>query len=479
MNPVTDLLDRRQLEAVVQHAMDTLAKVGIFCENPEALALLRDAGQQEREGRVLLDEALVRRGLETAPSRVVVYDRDGEPALDLGGRRVHFDPGSAALFVLDPGTGRRRLATSDDGRDLAWVAQACKHLAAQSTGLVPDDVPRDIADRHRLMVALRNCTKPIITGTFLKDGFAVMRDMLAAVRGGADALRQKPLAIFDCCPTPPLKWSDLTCQALLDCARAGIPAELVAMPMAGATAPVTLREVVVQQCAENLSGIALHQLCTPGAPIIYGGCPSAMDMRKGTTPMGAIETMMVDMASAQVGRHLGLPTHAYMGLSDAKSGDWQAGMESGVGMVLAALAGVNMVSGAGLLDFVNCLSLEKLVLDDQACGMALRLARGIEPRSDADTVDLLDQVVASEHFLSNPHTMKHFRQELFFPSGVIDRGSYGEWEKHGDDAMSAAQSEVQKILGRGNPAPLEPDLEAELQAMMAAEARRVGASLPG
>jgi trimethylamine--corrinoid protein Co-methyltransferase len=174
------------------------------------------------------------------------------------------------------------------------------------------------------------------------------------------------------------------------------------MPLTGATSPVSLREAIVQHCAESLSGVVLHQLVRPGAPIIYGGAPSAFDMRHGTTSMGAIETMMICVGYAQVGKHLRLPTHGYLALSDAKSPDYQAGLESGVGAVLAALAGINMVSGVGILDYILTQSLEKLVLDHEACAMALRLSRGIA-RSGDDPVELIAEVVRRGEFLSHEH----------------------------------------------------------------------------
>jgi len=250
------------------------------------------------------------------------------------------------------------------------------------------------------------------------------------------------------------------------------------MPMAGATSPVTLREVVVQHCAESLSGVVIHQLASPGAPIVYGGSPSALDMRHGTTPMGAIETMMVDVAYAQVGKQLGLPTHAYMALSDAKSVDFQAGLESGLGAVLAALAGINMVSGPGMLDFESCQSLEKLVLDNEACGMALRLARGISERPGPAAPELLQAVVEAGHFLSNPHTRSNYREELYLPGPTIDRSTYGDWESRGaPSAHEVARAAVQKILGKGNPAPLDDKLRRELDRLIIADARAAGMEL--
>lgn len=495
VRPKLELFTAGQVDAIVQDALRALETVGFAVENDEALDLLDGAGLRiERrsgggggaggggtggagggEARVFAGEAAVRAALATAPPRFVVYDRDGEPRLDLGGDAVHYDPGSAALHVLDAQTRRRRRPVTRDLVHLGWVTDACANYAGQSTALVPGDVPEALGDRWRLYVALLSCRKPVVTGTFRKDGFAVMKAMLAAVRGGEAALREKPLAIFDCCPSPPLKWSDLTCQALIDCARAGIPAELVSMPLAGAASPVTLREMIVQHCAESLSGVLIHQLAGPGAPIVYGGSPAAFDMRHGTTPMGAVETMMVDVGYAQVGKRLGLPTHAYMGPSDAKTVDWQAGLEAGLGVTLAALAGVNVVSGAGLLDFENCQSLEKLVLDNEACGMALRLTRGIGHGSAGEAVALLRQVVATGSLLGHRHTRAHHRSELLAPGAVVDRATYGDWEAAGArDAWERARAEVARILDAGGPPPVAAPLRAELDGLMRDEAKRLG-----
>jgi len=261
---------------------------------------------------------------------------------------------------------------------------------------------------------------------------------------------------------------------LIDCARAGIPAELVSMPLTGATSPVTLREAVVQHCAENLSGVTIHQLAAQGAPIIYGGSPAAFDMRRGTTPMGAVETRMIDAAYAQVGKHLGIPTHAYMALSDAKCPDHQAGYESGIGAVIAALAGVNVVSGPGMLDFEMCQSLEKVLLDHDAVGMAHRLVRGIEQR-EGDAVALIGELVGLSSFLGHDHTRKNWRQELTVGSPVVDRDTYGDWETKGAKwAHERAVDEVQRRLERAEIPPLADEVDAALGEIMFAEAKLHG-----
>lgn len=468
---------REARDRIVAEAIAILERIGVFVENDEALRLLDAAGARadRSSGRVLLPEGLVRKALRTVPHRVLVYDRRGIAAMDLGGDRLHFNPGSTALRIFDPALGDSRTPVTKDLLDFARLVDALPNYAAQSTGLVSGDVPEEISDRYRLYLALRGSSKPVVTGTFRKDGFAPMYEMLLAVSGGERELRERPIAIFDCCPSPPLKWSDLTCQALIDCARAGIPAELVSMPLAGATAPSTLAGAVTQHCAENLSGIAIHQLACGGSPIVWGGSPACFDLRRGTPPMGAIETLILDAACAEVGKHLGLPTHAYMALSDAKPVDYQAGAESALGAMLAALSGVNNVSGPGMLDFESCQSLEKLVLDHEICGMAHRLAAGVAVREEPLALGVLEEGIAAGEFLSLEHTRRWCRTEAYYPDPVIDRSTLAEWRASGrKDALGRASERVRKLLGEHRPAALDGGVRRALEGIALAEARRYG-----
>jgi len=475
--PKFELLEPATVTRIVDEAMDILKEVGVFVENQQALELLGGAGAQvdRSQNRAYIPGDLVEKCLKTAPSNIQIYDRNGLLALDLKDDLVHFDPGSSALRIFDPDLGKPREAVTADLVSLARLVEELPNFKAQSTALLSSDVPEKMADRYRLYIALLHSTKPVVTGTFAKEGFSIMRDMLASVRGGESQLREKPLAIFDCCPSPPLKWSDLTCQSLIDCARSGIPAELVSMPLTGATSPVTLAGAVVQHCAEDLSGIVIHQLAQAGAPIIYGGSPSCFDMRKGTSPMGALETMMIDAAYSQIGKHLNLPTHAYMALSDAKSLDAQAGLESGTGAILAALAGINVVSGPGMLDFESCQSLEKLVLDNEICGMAYRLVDGIALREEPLALHILKKIGRMDHFITDPHTLKWFKEEAYFPGPTIDRGTLGEWEQSGRlTSAQRAHQQVEKILAEAEPKPPRDDVAQELEKILLADAKAYG-----
>jgi trimethylamine--corrinoid protein Co-methyltransferase len=237
---------------------------------------------------------------------------------------------------------------------------------------------------------------------------------------------------------------------------------------------------LVQHTAENLSGVVIHQLAGSGSPIIYGGSPGAVDMRSGTIAMGSIEAMMLISSYAQIGRFFELPTHGYLSMSDAKVIDAQAGLESGMGAMMAALSGVNVVSGAGMLEFENCQSLEKLVIDNEICGMTKRLVKGIIPREEKLAEDLFGDLGDGQLFLISPRTLAYMREEVSSPSSAIDRQPRELWQtKGGKDALQHAHELVNELLGKHKPEPLPDEVRAELVRIMTADARQHGMdSLP-
>jgi trimethylamine--corrinoid protein Co-methyltransferase len=341
--------------------------------------------------------------------------------------------------------------------------------------LIPADVPEKISDSYRLYLSLMYGSKPVVTGAFTVDAFNIMRDLQLAVRGSAEELKAKPLTIFSCCPTSPLRWSDVTSQNLVDCARCSIPVEFIAMPLAGFIAPVTLTGTLIQHTAETLSGVVICQLANPGAPMLYGGSPSIFDVRYETTPMGAVETQMIDCAYSEIGKYLGMPTQAYIGLSDAKQLDAQAGLESAIGATLAALSGINNVSGPGMLDFESCFSLEKLVLDNEICGMTLRLIQGIEPKEDFPSLPRFEELLAENHLLISSHTRRYLRQEHYFPGITIDRANRARWEEEGSLTLGQrARLEIRKLLEAYSPPAIPEAVRNELSTRMIREAQRYG-----
>ncbi|MCU0484197.1 MAG: trimethylamine methyltransferase family protein, partial [Chloroflexi bacterium] len=377
LRPTSALLAPDLLGRVLDEAHALLEEPGVRVQDDEAAALLAAAGARVADGIARIPRSAVDAALATVPRSFELYDRAGNVAVRYGGDAVHFDPGSCGVAVLDPATLEHRPSRSADLVRLVQVAEALAAYDAQSTAVVCGDVPADIGDVWRLILVLLNSTKPVVTVSFSARTTEVMIELLALEAGGREALVARPRAVFDVCPSPPLTWSAFGASNLVQLARAGVPAEMVSMPLAGAAAPVTLIGSVVQHAAECLSGIVIHQAARPGSPIVWGGAPAILDMRTGATPMGAIETAMIDASYAQVGKALGLPTHAYLASSDAKIVDAQAGLETMATAMVGALAGINMISGAGMLDVLLCQSAEKLVVDAEAIGMVRRLLRGV------------------------------------------------------------------------------------------------------
>ena len=477
MRPTIRLLSDDLIQRILDEALMVLEEVGVEIQSREVLDLLTAHGARaDAASRVFMPAKLGQWALKSSPSSFRLYDLTGRPTHDFRDFNVHFTPGSAALNILDyPSKEIRRPDTADYIR-MVRLVERLPHLAAQSTAFIPADVPEAVSDAYRLFLSLLHGTKPVVTGAFSAEGFALMKDLQLIVRGTDKELEEKPLTIFSCCPTSPLKWSRATSQNVVDCARCGIPVEFIAMPLSGFMAPVTLTGTLIQHTAETLSGIVIHQCARPGAPFLYGGSPAAFDVRYETTPMGAIETMMTDCAYNEIGKNLGLPTQAYIALSDAKRLDAQAGLETGLGAVLAALSGINSISGPGMLDFESCQSLEKLVLDDEICGMCLRLTAGIEPREDFPSVERFKELLRDDHLLISPHTRAHLKQEHYFPGPVIDRANASRWREEGGHTLwERAHAEVERRLREAPPSPLDEDRRKALIKRMEAEVRRHGA----
>ena len=483
MQPKLSLLTDELIERILDEAFQLMLKPGIKVQNEEARRLLAEAGAEVNEETLVvrIPEQIVKQALSTVPRDFYLYDYDGHPRIHYGGDAVHFDPGSSGVTILDPETLEHKDAQTADLIRIIKVAEQIPQYDAQSTAVVCTEIKKDIQDLYRLYLVLLYSKKPVVTGAFSNKTVHAMIDMLAILAGGREALREKPRAIFDVCPSPPLIWSTFGAGNLITLARAAVPAEIVSMPLAGAAAPVTLVGAVTQHAAECLAGITIHQLARAGSPIVWGGAPSIFDMRKGGTPMGSVETAMIDSSYAQVGKSLGLPTHTYLSATDSKVVDAQAGLESGMGALIGALSGINMISGAGMLDSLLCQSPEKLVIDAEGIAMAQRMLEGMKIHTDTLATGFYEGVnFKGGDFLKQKITLKLFQKEQHMPGTVIDRDSMRGWKESGSmDAFARARVRVQQLLASYTKPELDPDRVTELHAYVAELARQAGPdSLP-
>lgn len=481
MRAALRILEPELIDRIVDEAFDVLARQGVLIEDPHARERLAGLGlgADAATHRVVMPRDVVERAVASAPSSIPLFSRDGELAATLEGDRVHFVPASSALRILDHRTGEVREAGTADFVEYVKLADGLKNIAYLSTAFIPKDIPQDIADAWRLYLVLAHSRRPVVSGAFTSYGVPRMGELMAMFRSGREELAAKPMAIFTCCPNTPLRWGEDPVSNILDCAEWGIPIEIVPVLLLGMISPSTTVGALVLHTAEVLSGLTIAQLARPGTPVVFGGAPASFHMQLMTNPMTAVEALQVYCGYAQVAKRLSLPTQAYMALSDSKFNDPQAGMETGVGAFLAAAAGINSVSGPGMLDYVNCFSFEKLVFDDEVVAHALRFVRPVEPRGDLPARELMDELVRDKHLLTSEHTLEHWPEELYLPGAMVDRTNWDQWQTQGSrDWKARALEAIDEKLSEYEEEPLPAATHDEIRTMFARTCSDPAVKLP-
>src|SRR5215218_6301443 len=466
MRPKLQILEPSLLASIVDEAKRLLDEVGMEIRGkPMRERLLAHGLPTTAEGRVRFPPDVVERAIADAPSSFKLFNRDGVEAADLGGDRVHFVPGSSGLRVLDHRTGEARLADTTDFVEYIRLADGLEHLGYLATAFsTNDDIEAQVSDAWRLYLVLTNSKRPVVSGAFTEHGVERMVEMLQLFRRDRADLIARPMSIFTITATGNFRYSEDSCQNLFDCVEAGIPIEIVPVTLMGLIAPVTVVGATVFHTADVLAGITMAQVVRPGAPVLFGGAPATFHMKAASSPMAAIEAQQLDVAYVEVAKSLGLPTQSYMALSEAKEVDAQAGAETFGSALLAALAGVNSVSGPGMLDFLLVFSLAKLVLDDELCAQALRFVREVRAVEDLPARALVDEVLSNQHLIMADHTTRHWPSELYLPSRVIDRENRENWTKAGaPDTNRRAIAEVERRLAIYQPVETDRTADLELQ----------------
>jgi trimethylamine---corrinoid protein Co-methyltransferase len=481
VRPTLSVLEPVLVDRIIDEALGVLERTGVLIEDERALKRLAGVGlaADPASGRVLFPRASIERALATAPPAVTLHDRDGTVAAVLEGDNVHFVPASSALRVLDRRTQKARVPLTPDFVEYVRLADGLKNISYLSTAFIPTDIPQDVADVWRLYLVLAHSKRPVVSGAFTAWGVPRMGQVMAMFRDGREDLVRRPMSMFTCCPNTPLRWGEDPVANIMDCAEWGIPIEIVPVLLLGMISPVTTVGALVLHTAEVLSGLAIAQAVRPGTPVVFGGAPASFHMQLMSNPMTAVEALQLYCGYAQVAKRLGLPCQAYMALSDSKFNDPQAGMETGVGAFLAASAGINSVSGPGMLDFVNCFSFEKLVFDDEIVAHARRFVRPVEVRGDLPAGDLIAELVRDHHLLTSEHTLEHWPDELYLPGPTLDRTNWDQWAEQGSRDWRARASEViDETLANYEVEPLEQRVHDEIQHLIRSTSSDPGVVLP-
>jgi trimethylamine--corrinoid protein Co-methyltransferase len=470
MRPSLNIISDDLITKIVDEAKRIMAETGMDIRGEKLRQRLLDHGLKLDAGgeRVLFPADVVERAIETAPESFTLYDRDGKPHAELGGYNVNFVPGSSGLKILDHRSGEFRLSNSTDFVEYIRLADGLEHIAYLATAFSTNyDIEPQVSDAWRLYMALVNSKRSVASGAFSEHGVPRMVEMLRLFRSDEADLAARPLSIFTITATGNFRYGDDSCQNLLDCVEAGIPIEVVPVTLMGLIAPVTLVGALVFHCVDVLTGLTMAQIVRPGHPVLFGGAPAAFHMKAASSPMAAIEAQRLDVAYVAIAKSLGLPSQAYMALSDGKELDAQAGGESFSSALLAALAGVNSVAGPGMLDFVLTFSLPKLVLDNEFCGQALHFVRETGELGDLPTAQLVEDLMREDHLITSPHTLEHWPRELYLTDPVIDRLNRDAWAESGNVSLNErACAQVERRLASYQPFETDPAVDAEMRRLI-------------
>jgi len=477
VRPFVRFLSETDIDTIIDRAFTVLETVGMHVGSSRILNMMgSQEGASIRGERVALERNLIEQCLKEAPSEIKIYGQDSTHPLTLADDNVYYVAGSVAPYICDGENKDLREPSSRDLIEHIKVLNRCDYIDFQSGSFVIHDVPKPITSSYRYYLSLLYSPKPMFGGAFGTDDLNVIKDMLSVIAGGDKELEGKPIAVVANNPSSPLGLTEIVAENLVFCAEKRLPIMLIPIPLAGGSSPVTLAGTLVQHTAEVVGALVASQIASPGAPVIFGGGPSIMDMKKGTACQASTEAVIMGACTGQIARRLHLPSATNTGRADSKCVDYQAGEESGMALALMALAGVNMIRGAGTLEFANVISKEKLLIDNEICGMAKRLIRPMETTEPALATDvIIERATGSDGYLSSSHTMEWFRTEFFFPSPLIDRGSRREFEENGRrDAYSRALARVQEILDEYTPRAFDKDKKREIDTIMTNHARKYG-----
>ena len=460
-------LSEKQMQDIHSAALQILEEIGTIVHHEEAMALLKNAGADiGKENRVFIPGALVKRAIDKAPSRIAIYDRIGQLAMNLEGSNVYFGTGSDCPSLVDGASGDKRPFLSKDLPAAVKLVDALPHIDfCMSMGLGAD-LDKTVQYQHQYAAMLRNSAKPQVIIAGDRDSLNDITAMAAAAVGGWQQLVEKPIFVLYAEPTSPLVHTSEAVEKLLFMAQHSLPTNYSPGIMAGATSPVTIAGAIAQATAEILAGLVMHQLKKPGAPFVFGGGMSPMDMLSMQPTYSAPEAMVAQAGLCQIGRCLyQLPTWGFGGCSAAKLADEQAVNEAATYLMMSAWMGTNLIHDVGYLEFGLTYSYELLVMCDEIIGQIKRMMEGIRVDAENLALDAIRRVDAGGHFLEDDHTFAHFREN--WQPGITDRQSYQQWKEHGGTTMGQrAQLKVKEILETHIPEPLPDEINARIDEIL-------------
>jgi len=453
-------LKKEDLRRIHFSTLKILEETGVRVDEENALKLLDDAGATVNFKRKLvrIPESLVEELIKKARKCVRLCGRNPKHDLTLGEGGVYVMTSSTGIRVLDMDTGEVRQSTKKDVEDSARLADALENFHIYSIMVDALDYPEEIMGLEEADAMFNNTEKHIDTGAQSTLGAKDTIRMAAAVAGGFEELRKRPIIDFMQNPVSPLIHDRGDTEAILECAKHEVPLMILNMAQAGGTSPVTIAGTLSITNAEVLSGMLIAYLTNPNVPLIYGTSSIVLEMKNLSEPsiFGLIEDSLIASGAAQLAKHYGFPS-----LVNGFGGGWSELDDERLGFLwdmmamLPSLAKADILYDGGLIEDSMTLSYEDMVISNEVGGMVLRALRGIEVNEETLAENLIHKVGPGGNFLTEKHTLEHLRKEIFIAE-ILDKPTV-------KDVREAARKRVKELLSTHQPEPLDRSVREELR----------------
>ncbi len=477
MSQITiSILSDSDLQAIHHTSLRVLRDVGVMVNHTHVLDCLQSAGASvDRPRRIArFDENMVIDAISRAGKQFIVHGRDSQRVARFGYGEPNLisSPGQYAWF--DYRTNARRDTVLADARDAIKVGDALENISIVGAMTAPVDIPTPVRDVVLTAELVKGTIKPTRCWPVSRASSRFVLEIYKVLAGGEAALRQRPMVDFFLEPISPLQFPETGIDAMIEFLALGQPVSIGPMAMVSGTGPATIAGTLAQENAEILAGIVTVQAIAPGTPIMYGGIPHIMDQRTSICSFGSPEQGLMAVAMAQIAKHYGFPVYINVNLTDSKVLDVQAGFEKMGSLVTGILAGADLIGHAGIVGTDHGGSLPWLVVDNEAVSYANRVRRGFDIDAESLAASVIAEVGPTGHYLMHEHTLRHFRNELWFPNDLWTRDTFTKWDMSGPKSMGdRARERVFEILENHQVPPLDSHLEREINLIVDAAYREL------
>ena len=462
------ILTPEDVQRIHTATLDVIENVGVGFPSQRALDVWEAHGATVDWDTMIVKVPghIIEDALKQAPPVYTLAARDPAQDLPLDGNHVFVGTDGCGVQVIDIRTGERRQSVLQDVADVARVADYTEEVAFHWVAVSAQDCPPETRGLHELRAIWENSTKHAQTESIYSEREArAAVEMAAAIAGGRDALRKRPLLSIMQCTLSPLGQDGGSVDAALIGAEAGLPVGFMTMASCLTTGPATLAGNLVVGNAEVISATALIQLAYPGAPVFYAAAQTASDLRTGAYTGGGPEDFLFGAATNVLSDFYDIPLSMGSFATGAKEPNWQAGIENSLSTLMASVVMSDMLLGVGLLHGSRIWSFEQMLMDCEIFDIVYRMMQGIVVDDETLALDAIRAVGPGGNFLALKHTRKHMH-DVWLPQ-FMDRRPYEVWEQKQDGARDWAREKARHILTTHQPEPLDPKLSEELERIIA------------